>query len=59
MQLKQFYDIATKVSSRKIAATFGNLPDCSFVNIICVPPAIADIYRTVCDSGWGLSARLQ
>ena len=28
MQLKQFYNIATKVSSRKSAATFGELPDC-------------------------------
>ena len=28
MQLKQFYDIATKVSSRKSATTFGDLPDC-------------------------------
>ena len=27
MQLKQFYDIATKVSSRKSAITFGDLPD--------------------------------
>ena len=27
MQLKQFYDIATKVSSRKSATTFGVLPD--------------------------------
>ena len=29
MQLKQFYDIATKVSSRKNATTFGDLPDCT------------------------------
>ena len=29
MQLKQFYNIATKVSSRKSATTFGDLPDCS------------------------------
>ena len=29
MQLKQFYNIATKVSSRKNATTFGDLPDCS------------------------------
>ena len=28
MQLKQFYNIATKVSSRKSATTFGDLPDC-------------------------------
>ena len=28
MQLKQFYNIATKVSSRKSADTFGDLPDC-------------------------------
>ena len=28
MQLKQFYNIATKVSSRKNATTFGDLPDC-------------------------------
>ena len=28
MQLKQFCNIATKVSSRKRAATFGDLPDC-------------------------------
>ena len=28
MQLKQFYYIATKVSSRKSATTFGDLPDC-------------------------------
>ena len=27
MQLKQFYNIATKVSSRKNATTFGDLPD--------------------------------
>ena len=27
MQLKQFYNIATKVSSRKSATTFGDLPD--------------------------------
>ena len=29
MQLKQLYNIATKVSSRKIATTFGDLPDWS------------------------------
>ena len=29
MQLKQFYNIATKVSSRKNATPFGDLPDCS------------------------------
>ena len=29
MRLKQFYDIATKVSSRKSATTIGDLPDCS------------------------------
>ena len=29
MQLKQFYDTATKVSCRKSATTFGDLPDCS------------------------------
>ena len=29
MQLKQFYDIATKASSRKNATTFGDLPDWS------------------------------
>ena len=28
MQLKQLHDIATKVSSRKSATTFGDLPDC-------------------------------
>ena len=28
MQLKQFYYIATKVSSKKSATTFGDLPDC-------------------------------
>ena len=28
MQLKQFYDIATIVSSKKSATTFGDLPDC-------------------------------
>ena len=28
MQLKQFYDIATKVSSKKSVTTFGDLPDC-------------------------------
>ena len=27
MQLEQFYDIATKVSSRKSATTLGDLPD--------------------------------
>ena len=27
MQLKQFYNIATKVSSRKSANTFGDLTD--------------------------------
>ena len=27
MQLKPFYNIATKVSSRKSATTFGDLPD--------------------------------
>ena len=27
MQLKQFYNIATKVTSRKSATTFGDLPD--------------------------------
>ena len=27
MQLKQFYNRATKVSSRKSATTFGDLPD--------------------------------
>ena len=30
MQLRQFYNIATKVSSRKKCVTgFGDLPDCS------------------------------
>ena len=29
MQLKQFYSIATKVSSKKSATTFGDKPDCS------------------------------
>ena len=29
MQLKQFYNIATKVSSRKKSTTFGDLPDWS------------------------------
>ena len=28
MQLKQFYNIAINVSSKKSAATFGDLPDC-------------------------------
>ena len=28
MQLKQFYNIATKVSSRKKCYYFGDLPDC-------------------------------
>ena len=28
LQLKQFYNIATKVSCRKSATTFGDLPDC-------------------------------
>ena len=28
MLLKQFYEITTKVSSRKIATTFGDIPDC-------------------------------
>ena len=28
MQLKQFHNIATKVSSKKSATTFGALPDC-------------------------------
>ena len=28
MELKQFYNIATKVRSRKSATTFGDLPDC-------------------------------
>ena len=28
MQLKQFYNSATKVSSKKSATTFGDLPDC-------------------------------
>ena len=28
MQLKQFYNIASKVSSRKSATSFGDLPDC-------------------------------
>ena len=32
MQLKQFYDIATKGSSRKNATTFGDLPDCLLVH---------------------------
>ena len=27
MQFKQFYNIATKVSSRKNASAFGDLPD--------------------------------
>ena len=29
MQLKKFYNVATKVSSKKSATTFGDLPDCS------------------------------
>ena len=28
MELKQFYNIATKVSSKNSATTFGDLPDC-------------------------------
>ena len=32
MQLKQFYNIATKVSSIKSAATFGDLHDCLHEN---------------------------
>ena len=28
MQFKQFYNIATKVGSKKSATTFGDLPDC-------------------------------
>ena len=32
MQLKQFYYIVTKVSSRKSATTFGDLPDCLTLN---------------------------
>ena len=28
MQLKQFQNIVTKVSNRKSATTFGDLPDC-------------------------------
>ena len=28
MQLKQFYNIATKVSNKKSATTSGDLPDC-------------------------------
>ena len=30
LQLKQFYDIATKVNCRKSATTFGDLPDCGW-----------------------------
>ena len=37
MQLKQFYNIATKVNSRKSATTFGDLLDCSSSK----PPATA------------------
>ena len=32
MQWKKSYYIATKVSSRKGATTFGDLPDCSFLS---------------------------
>ena len=35
MQLKQFYNIATKVSSRKSATTFGDLPDCCKYCALC------------------------
>ena len=32
MQLKQFYNIATKGSGRKNATTFGDLLDCLYVH---------------------------
>ena len=34
MQLKQFYNIATKVSSGKSATTFGDLPDCLMTHVL-------------------------
>ena len=40
MQLEQFYDIATKVSSKKSATTFGNLPDC----LACVISTCGQIF---------------
>ena len=40
MQWKQFYNTATKVSSRKNATTFGDLPDC-WVNT----PDVGDLRR--------------
>ena len=41
MQLKQFYDIATKVSSRKCATTYGDPPDWSVMSRGIVPRAIS------------------
>ena len=36
MQWKKSYYIATNVSSRKIATTFGDLPDClEFKSFVC------------------------
>ena len=49
MQLKQFYNIATKVSSRKSATTFGDLPDCSgvfFFKVSSVKP-ISEIWSAI------------
>ena len=34
MQFKQFYNIATKISSKKKCSTFGDLPDCLSVREI-------------------------
>ena len=51
MQLKQFYNIATKVSSRKSATTFGDLPDCSGLYIEASMQDCRNIWLMVIKSG--------
>ena len=46
MQLKQFYNIATKVSSRKSATTFGDLPDwLCLVELVCFRWLVVMFFR--------------
>ena len=52
MQLRQFYYIATKLSSRKGATTFGDLPDC-----LVAGPRVASYFPLTENNSEGIWSR--
>ena len=52
MQLKQFYNIDTKVSSRKSTTTFGDLPDSCGFGVVEKPTAEIILYPNDFHQQW-------